>query len=191
MILMKKYNSGGVVPWKTQVGGKYHCGPRTTWDPKSSRGGYGKLLENGADPICNPNSDKPCCSPYGFCGDTNAHCQYQDFSVLAKDKNEREWTTRNSGPDSLHGGFCQNTLHCLFSVTCPRDFPFRDANAHLCKSGQDKKVPCASKPLVGSNISKNTPQTIVNPNFSNSCKEQSFKLKAFFHKNMQIEGEKI
>ena len=105
----EKNISGGVVPWKTQVGGKYHCGPRTTWDPKSSRGGYGKLLENGADPICNPNSDKPCCSPYGFCGDTNAHCQYQDFSVLAKDKNEREWTTRKSGPDSLHGRFCQNT----------------------------------------------------------------------------------
>ena len=175
--------SGGFPPWKTQVGGKTYCGQRTTWDPTAQNGGYERLLSNGADPICNPNSDKPCCSQYGYCGNTQAHCSYQDYSVLAKDKNEREWTTRNREPGSLFGKFSQNTLidSFLFTVTCPRDFPFRDADANLCKSGQNKKVPCASKSLVRSNeklstdmswdsqevlmFSKNLPKTLNIPLF--------------------------
>lgn len=29
---------------------------------------------NGKTPICNPRSNKPCCSVYGLCGSSRRHC---------------------------------------------------------------------------------------------------------------------
>ena len=32
-------------------------------------------LPNGSPSQCNPESDFPCCSEYGYCGETPGHCQ--------------------------------------------------------------------------------------------------------------------
>ena len=39
------------------------------------RCGPGNLLDDGVTPAqCNPTGVYPCCSPNGWCGNTNAHC---------------------------------------------------------------------------------------------------------------------
>ena len=68
----------GIIDGQNKMG---RCGPN---GPK----------KNGKEAICNPNSDDPCCSEYGFCGHSDGHCKCPNC-VDYREKKEKNHTKKN------------------------------------------------------------------------------------------------
>lgn len=61
------------------LGTSHACpsGPRKRWRV-DGRCGSNFLLSDRAPSECDPSSDRPCCSDYGYCGNSISHCQCAD-----------------------------------------------------------------------------------------------------------------
>ncbi|KAI8504762.1 hypothetical protein Bbelb_178800 [Branchiostoma belcheri] len=57
-----------------------------------SRCGDGYTVEDGSTAECNPDSDRPCCSPYNYCGYTTDHCDCEGCVDYRKPVKCDSWT---------------------------------------------------------------------------------------------------
>ena len=89
--------------------------------------GSDNSLPDGTPGQCNPDGDKPCCSSYGWCGNTPKHCSCSSCTNYTF---TREWRESNGTQKWRHGG------------ECGRNYPLPDGTPAQCDPNGDK--PCCS-----------------------------------------------
>ena len=66
----------------------------------------------GTQAECDPYSDKPCCSEFGWCGNTNNHCNCEKCKRSEKLENRKEYKNK----EQTHTSVCDTSAGSLFLI---------------------------------------------------------------------------
>ncbi|CAL4145830.1 unnamed protein product, partial [Meganyctiphanes norvegica] len=77
-----------------------------------------EYLVNGQPATCNPNSQYPCCSPCGWCGNTRLHCYCRECLDYSKTASETSIAIAIKGLSTIcqGGDSCDNTYDTLLNL---------------------------------------------------------------------------